>query len=352
MRIHWLILIFALLAWDSVAAQQIERFSRIDIPLTQRSEQFGRNEIFAEWLNDAEIVAFTRDWRLSRVDVTTKKTKWSQKWLDGVSDSAVCRSQMRIGLICKNDLLKSKVVLVDATDGSTIVTKDSDQLAKQSETPFLLPSQIAFHPKNGSVLISNFSTHFGNNAYLFAPKLDAINKRIGVDSMPDEITFTANGDRLTILADFDVLNIRNINKNADVYFAGKRYEKPRDSITSVGDAPFFSNAFHDGENLLVYSRDNSWATGRVFVHRLDDKTTIEFDGLNGHIVMDVDFVNKRIAVSGTSKDICLFDFDGKKLAELTNPTGKRNFRLRFSPNGEKLLICNWDAIWVFNIQTK
>ena len=351
MRICWLTLIVASLALHPATAQRIEHFSRIDIPLTKRSAQFGNNEIFAEWLNDVEIVSYTRDWRLARVDVSTKEKKWSRKWLDGVSDFSVCASQMRIALICKSDLLKeTKVVLVHTTDGSSILSTDSRKLSELADTQFFLPTQIAIHPKNGSVLISNFSTHFGDNAYLFNNKLDRIDRRIGVDSMPGEISFTENADRLTILADFDVLNIRDISKNSDIYFAGKRYKKPRTSITSVVDAPFFSNAYHDGENMLVYSRDNSWATGRIFVHELDKKTKNEFDGLNGHIVMDVDFANKRIAASGTSKDISLFDFNGNKLAELTNATGKRNFNLRFSPDGKKLLICNSNAIWIFAIK--
>jgi len=349
MRIYLLILIFGSIACETAVAQQIEQSSRIDIPSVTSTEGFDSNRYFAEWLNDTEVVSFTRDQKLSRVNATTKEVIWSRDWLDGVSDSAVCPSQMRIGLISQDD---RQVVLVNATDGSTVLTKQSDQLGKQSGASSFLPSQIALHPKNGSVLISDFSTHFGNNAYLFSPKLDGIVKKIGVDSMPREISFSANSDRLTILADFDVLNVRDINKNADVYFAGKRFEKPRDSITSVIDAPFFSNAHQDGQNILVYSRDNSWATGQIFVHRLDNKSTIEFDGLNGHIVMDVDFANSRIAVSGTSKNISLFDFDGKKLAELSNATGKRNLRIRFSPNGEKLLICNSDAIWTFEIKPK
>ena len=358
MRIHWLILIFVMVLGGSTAAQKIEYSSRIDIPLTGRSEKFVRNEVFADWLSNTDIVAFTRDWRLSRVNVNTKEIKWTRKWLHRVSGYAVCSSCQRVGLICDkssddiNELLNPSVVLINAKDGSTFVNKDINQLAKITGGEFSNPSQIAINPKNCNVLISRFSTHFGNNAFIFSPNLDELQTKVGVDAMPSEIAFTHNGERLTVLADFDVLNIREVKNNKDIYFEGKRIEQPRNTFTSVVDAPFFSSAFHDGKNLVVYSRDNSWFMGRVFVNRLDNKSKIEFDGLHGHIVMDVDFEKSHIAITGTSKDIFLFDFDGKKLAELKNPTGRRNFGLRFSPNGERLLVCNWNAIWVFNIKAK
>ena len=334
---------------EPAIAQSIEQLQRIDGPAAEIKDEYDYRLNFAEWINDSEIVTFTRDFQLSRIDIATKKKAWSRSWKNEICDFCVSQSGM-IGLVSNGDRTGPSVILVDATDGSTALSKTSDELAKLSGLPFFIPSRITIHPVNGQVLVSNFSTHFWDNAYIFDPKLNSVEKRLGIDSTPKKIAFTRNGERLTILADTDVLNVRSVEQNADVFFAGKRISEPRKGISFTIDAPVYSNAIHDGRDLIVYSRDNSWGTGSIYIHRLSTKKTIEFDGLNGHIVMDVDFANERIAVSGTSKDIVIFDFSGNRIAKAKNPTGERYFQLRYSPNGGKLMVCNdEDHVWIFAI---
>ena len=55
-----------------------------------------------------------------------------------------------------------------------------------------------------------------------------------------------------------------------------------------------------GGDTIVYTRDNSWYTGTVFVHDLKTDKAKSFDARNGHIELDVSFRERRIALTGTS----------------------------------------------------
>ena len=215
-----------------------------------------------------------------------------------------------------------------------------------------LPCDIAIHPKDGRLLVVDFSLHFGSNAYLFSPNFKTAEKTVDVDATPRNVSFSKDGDSLVVIAELDVLNVRNVTENSDTFFTGKRFKKPSKSCSVPIDAPFYSSAFFDGNTTLAFARDNSWSTGKITIQQLDTENRTTFDALNGHIVMDVNFEKEWILVSGTSTDVCLFNFDGTKLAQLDNANGGRNFGIKFSPAGNRCLVFNRNSISVIDIKPK
>lgn len=134
--------------------------------------------------------------------------------------------------------------------------------------------------------------------------------------------------------------------------AGKEiFKKGKDEEAAI-DAPFTSNAMFDGEHTLVYTVDNSWATGKVFVHAiLANKETASFDSRNGHVVMDVDFAHGRIALTGTNRKLTVVDLTGRVIADKDAVTFQRNISIAFSPNGERLAIGSWDnTVRIFELK--
>jgi WD40 repeat protein len=76
-----------------------------------------------------------------------------------------------------------------------------------------------------------------------------------------------------------------------------------------------------------------------------------FDGLNGHIELDVSFSTRRIALTGTSTDLTVLDFDGNVLAHKKNATMQRNLSVEFSPSADRILVGSWDnTLSVFSIR--
>lgn len=347
MWIQFRISIAILVTFAGAHAQELERVNRIDVPATDRSVKIEGHGFFAAWVTDAEIVSYGLDGQLKRTDVISSEVKWNKKWFDSVGDWSVSKSTSRLALVTR----QKGVTVLSCDEGMSIFAATDEMLGKKTGSQPFYPRCVALSPNEGRLVVSNISTHFGNNAFLFSEDFNEVERVIGIDALPRKMRISSNGNHLVTLADFDVLNVRDIQKNTDVYFEGKRIEKPRD-FTGFEDGPFYSNAFHDGDKLLIFSRDNSWATGVIKLLFLDSKKTVTFDGLNAHIAMDVDFENKRIAVAGTSKNISIFDFDGKKIIELKNATEQHSNGIEFSPSGDKILTFNRDSIWIFKITQK
>ena len=84
--------------------------------------------------------------------------------------------------------------------------------------------------------------------------------------------FPGKGE-LSLIADDEVLSVHNLRRTGTSFFAGAFLKEP-ESITLVIDAPFFSHIRSDGR-MVIYTQDNSWATGKVFVHDLASREMTE-----------------------------------------------------------------------------
>jgi WD40 repeat protein len=144
--------------------------------------------------------------------------------------------------------------------------------------------------------------------------------------------------------------LHDLTTDRDVFFRGQRIAKEPKSLTITIDAPFFSHLRDSGSDTIVYTLDNSWATGSVYIHNISTKATKSFDARSGHIELDVSFPKRRIALTGTSTDLTVLDFDGKQVAHTTKATLQRNYSVEFSPDGERVLVVSGDnTLSIFSI---
>jgi len=147
---------------------------------------------------------------------------------------------------------------------------------------------------------------------------------------------TRNGSNILTLSHANNIRIWSLDQTREIFKMGE------DKVAAI-DAPFTSNAVFDGDKTLVYSIDNSWATGRVYVYDIQKKKEeARFNSRNGHLEMDVDFTTSRIALTGTSKSLTLVDFSGRVLAERKNAADQRVVAVSFSPDGNRLALGSWD----------
>jgi hypothetical protein len=79
---------------------------------------------------------------------------------------------------------------------------------------------------------------------------------------PRKLSVSPNGLRAALIADDEVMCVRDRVENRDVFFQGKRIKEKPDSLTGSIDTPFFSHLRDSGGDDLIYAMDNSWAPVR------------------------------------------------------------------------------------------
>jgi WD40 repeat protein len=197
--------------------------------------------------------------------------------------------------------------------------------------------------------VSKFATFYGRNGHVLDPTYRRLESSFEIDAAPREWSLSPEGRFLSLIAKDEVLCVRDLKENRELFFQGQRVLKKPDVHTFVIDAPFFSHIRSDGRTVL-YTQGNSWATGKVFVHDLATKKTNSFDARNGHIELSVHFPSRRLVVTGTGAGLTLTDFTGVMLADLKDATLQRNGCVEFSPSGKRIVVGSWDnAVYAFEI---
>ncbi len=161
-----------------------------------------------------------------------------------------------------------------------------------------------------------------------------------------ETTPSPDGNSIVSLSPPESIRIWSLRQNREIFKMGN------ERADIVIDGPFTSHAQFDGAKTLIFTVDNSWATGTVHVHDIQQKKDLlTFDSRNGHAEMDVDFASSRIALTGTSENLTLFDFQGKILIEQKKAADQRIRAVRFSPDRKRIAIGSWDnTVRVFEIK--
>ncbi len=338
------VLLLALFPLSAIAAD-IDLVFRHGEPIKDRKAAWAGHIEFASWIDD-ELIVY-----LSRGDVTcistkTRRIQWVVRNVGKNPDWSISRDTKRLALLTDNDTTS----VIDCNSGKFIFTADRTRMAKMLGLDFAIPFRIAIAPDDGRLIVCTFSTFYGRNAYILDPSYTKTLSSFDIDASPNEVSVSSNGERVAVIADNDVLCVRDLRKNRDIFFRGTRIEEKPDSLTFTIDAPFFSHLRDSGSELLVYTLDNSWDTGKVYVHNLKTKEINSFDGRNGHIELDVSFATRRLVLTGTSTDLTVLDFDGHVVAHKKNVTKQRNASVEFSPSADRILVGSWDnTLSVFSI---
>lgn len=327
----------------------------------QRAHRFGKATAarvggydgairFASWIDEQTIVFATASGTITCLSLRKGKTRWKRPGTKPISNWSVSRRMGRLAFI-----QDGRVLVIDCSNGKTLFRPNAERLSKLLRIDSIVPSRAVLIPNDGRLIICNTAWWFGRHAYVLDAAFQRRVSSFELDAWPRELSVSSDGRRVALIADKNVVSVRNVVKNSDLFFRGKRVPKPRESnsitFSLTIDAPFYSHVRHDGRDTVVYTQDNSWATGNVFVQNIASKSPTKFDARNGHIELDVDFSTKRIVLTGTSRNLTLVNFDGKVLAEAKAISLQRNLCVEFSPSNSRVQVGSWDnTISVFAIK--
>lgn len=318
-------------------------------------------DVFASWLDENTLV-YSANGRVVCYDLKGQREKWALE--DVFPDSiSVDPGSMRIGIHQSEPNMwfppekqaprEERFLIVDATNGKSLLRADKAQLRGLSKRNLFHPTEVAVVPNSGDLIVASFTTYFGPFARVVQKDSLIVKRSLSIDAMVRELTISPGGRYVTIVADGDVICIREVATDREVYFRGKRVLVKPKSMTGTTDIPRVSHARFDGDKTLIHTVDDSWSTGDVRVTDIKSGKSSRFDARNGYIEMDIDFKRKQIALTGTSENLTVLRFDGTEVAELKKATGARNGCVAFSPFGKRIAVGCYDrTVSVFRIAVK
>lgn len=345
-------LIVALLIPSLLTAAEVKLVRRFGEPNPNHEQGWNGHVDHASWVNDDRIVFWSKSGRITCLDVSTGRTAWSLDGIKAVQSWSLSPKFERLAYNERGGGLLGEgkgISIIDCKTGKRLVRLDGARLAKLLNLDHVFPGEIALSPLDGRLILSEFATFYGRNGHIIDTGTGHLESSFDIDAAPREWSLSPDGRYLSLIAAEEVLCVRDLKENRNLFFRGKRILKEPETHTFTIDAPFFSHIRSDGETV-IYTQDNSWATGKAFIHDLATKKTSPFDALNGHIELAVHFPSRRIALTGSEARLTLMDFTGNRMADLKNVTLQRNGWIEFSPSGKQILVGSWDnAVYVFDI---
>ena len=337
--------VILLLPWQASAAsfKLVHRYGR---PIANREAAWNGHVDFASWLDDENVVFASRSGDVTCISLKDDKIQWTAPNVKEFRDWSLSRKTKRLACLAGDDI----VSVIDCTNGKSLFNANPQHLARILGLRYAMPYRLAITRDDGRLIVCNFSQSYGRHGYTLDPPYEKVSSTFHVDALPKELSVSPKGGRIAVVADKDVLCVRDIATDGDVFFLGERVTTAPRSLTRTFDVPFFSHLRDGDSDTIVYTEDNSWGIGRVFVHNIKAKNVKSFPARNGHIELDVSFPARRIVLTGTSADLTLLDFDGKLLAHAEKTALQRNMCVEFSPNGQQVLVGSWDnTLSIFRI---
>lgn len=340
-------------------ADELARVFRFGKPIADHSEAWEDRIQHASWIDDEWVVFFSRG-KVSCLSTKSGEIRWTLEMFgenverrfgrifDGVFDWSVSRSSKRLAIRDPNLQIK----VIDCTTGTVLFQPTQKQLAEILGLEYVTAGSVVLSPKDGRLIIESGESTFGRHAYILDSTYSKLDGTFDIDADPRSISISSDGKRAAVIAEEDVLSVREILENREVFFRGKRIHDNPEIGKFTTDVPVYSNIRDSGDALIVYSRDDSWSTGTVTVHNLENDTSTTFSGRNGHIELDVAFRSKRLVLTGTSTELAVLDFSGEVIAAVKHATMNRNLSVEFSPSEDRILVGSWDnTISVFAFVT-
>ena len=344
--------IVALLIPSLLSAAEFKLVRRFGEPNPNHEQAWNGHVDHASWVDDERIVYWSKAGRITCLDVRSGKIVWSIDGIRAIRSWSLSSKTRRLAYSEQGDELFGEdkgIVVIDCDTGKRLVQLNAKSLAKLLNLDYAMPGELVLSPSNGRLILSQFATFYGRNGHILDPTYGQLESSFEIDASPSELSISPDGRYLSLIADDEVLCVRDLKENRELFFQGRRVLKKPQSFTFVIDAPFFSHIRSDGRTV-IYTQDNSWGTGKVFVHDLATKKTSSFDARNGHIELSVHFPSRRIVLTGTEAGLTMTDFAGVVLAELKDATLQRNGCVEFSPSGKRIVVGSWDnAVYVFEI---
>jgi len=324
--------IIILLGHSACAAEELVKDAAFFVPAMKNLAGQSPRVDFVHWVRD-DVICCGHPGFAHRYNLATRRLIWSAPAGNPSQRGSVAVSNKRLYAMGSNGALQAFALANGQHEWSATPT----QLAQRAGMASLNPTHIGFIPGTNRLLITAFAKEYGPNGYLFDGALQKVGQ-VKTDGFVAQITTDPTGRFIVTLSITNNIRIWDTKTSKEIF----KFEEDRNEL--VMDAPFFSNAQFDGHRTLVYTEDNSWATGTVFVHDIvDNKELAHFDSRHGHVVMDVDFPHQHIAVAGTNRRLMVLDFAGKVVADQETISPDRNMAVAFSENGERLAVGSQDG---------
>ncbi len=335
---------FMLFASKTGLSQELRRiFRHGELVLDEDTYWEGRVE-HASWVDDEFVVFFARG-QVTCISTKTGEIQWTSEKIGRIFDWSLSRSTKRLAI--RNEQMQ--LFVIDCVTGTVIFHPSDERLSELFGQNFV--GGIALSPTDGRLVIESAGSTFGRFGFVVSADYSKVEATFDIDAYPRSISISPDGKRIAVIADDDVVSVREILQNREVFFRGTRiHEAPEIRSYSIGE-PFFSHVRDSGDTALVYVQDGGcWSTGTVTVHNLATEKSTTFCGRNGHVELDVCFRTKRMALTGTSKELAVLDFEGNVIAAAKSATANRNTSVEFSPSEDRLLVGSWDnTVCVFKL---
>ena len=316
----------------------LEPIATIGSPPTKVKEAWDGSIEFLLWTDPDTVVCARENGVLNCHSISNNVERWTQELKVDVRDLALGTSY--IFLLGKD----YNIHILNITDGKLLKTLTQEQLGALVGSYDCLPTRITTIPDTNQLVIATFTDDYSENTYILDVMAGKILDKLKSEGYLTKMHISSNGGDVVTITSSNI-RIWNLSKHRESFHLGDH--------KSIGiDAPFISNAMFDGESILIYSIDNGWFTGTIQVFDIVQKKEVgKFGSHNSHVVMDVDWKRKRIALTGNSRDLYVVDFAGNILREIYNVSDQRIMTIKFSPDGSRIALGGVDnKVRIFSLK--
>ena len=179
---------------------------------------------------------------------------------------------------------------------------------------------------------------YGYRAYLIDLKQERITARFKMDPYINDMHLSADGRFLGYVS-AELFSVYDKKRQRDHMIFGKHVTEPTGWSIEI-DTPFFSN-IRVNEQVAVVTKDASFGPADsklIVVDMVKGKILANRGVPGGHVELAVDPTQQRIAITGSSCDLSIYDYQGRPLAQLDDASKERNYSVSFSPSGDRLAV--------------
>ena len=294
---------------------------------------------FLDWLDEEHLIYCTISGKLTCLHLETQKPVWQHDIELKYGSFSLCRSRRVFAVLFRTESGKSLFV-IDCDTGNFLLDIDKNGLAKILGIDFALPTNIALTPVHAKLVVTCFGLAFGANGYIIDNQYKAVERQFDADGHVSRLSVSPDESRITMLADKYTVSVYDLKSEEWIFLQGERVYERQDYVE--GDSsPGVNHVFHDGKDILIFNNDGGMC-GTGYLHSIKDNKTTFFPAYNAHNELDVDFNNRRTAITGTGLDVLLVSFEGKELAYYPDANLQRNSCIKFSPSFGQLAVGSWD----------
>lgn len=299
----------------------------------ERQARIGSGE-FLCWAGADHLVACLPGPTLTCFRLGREAPLWTREFPGTVEAVAANREMVFVMVSGRPGIDGTRLLTLARDSGETTRSLGEDQLSALLQVPFIIPSGLAWLDDPGVLAVVNSPGEEGANVFFLAPDLKTVRAKARAADYTAELSCSPGA--LTLCKMTNQAHVIDARSGRHLLHWG------RGNTTSAIDATFLSNAHGHPDGTLVLVHDHGgWVPGEVTVHK--DAEEITFGSENHHAVTDVDWDNRLIALSGTSRAVVLKSFEGETLATMKEACAERIQVVRFAPGGQQLAVLSQDG---------